>query len=291
MSVDEYTALLKASIAGNDTRVRELATCAAANLVAARQHRAAKQITSALQQQVLKPLPLKECAALVETPPNCRLADLLVTPAVEDSINRLLMEQQHAERLLAGGFLPMSRILLHGSPGTGKTSLAHAVAAELSVPLLVTTAEEIWESYLGATSKNLLSVFRAAAGRRCVLLIDEADVLFLRRSSGRSNESSENSRITSTSLTQIPELPASTILFAATNLIENIDRAIFRRFDAVVELPEPRIETLRAFAIELAAKHDVSIDGLPLGDNFATAKQAVLARAKAKLIIEATTSC
>ncbi len=288
MKIHEYTALLKAALVGDESRARELAACAEANLKRNGQHAAAKQIRYALQTPQLKPLPLKECSALVETPPICQLTDLVVTKPVREGIESLLLEQRSAERLHAAGFLAASRVLLHGPPGTGKTSLAHAVAAELHVPLLVATAEEIWDSYLGATSKKLLDVFRVAGGRRCVLLLDEADVLFAQRTASPGKESTECARITSTSLTQIPALPDSTILFAATNLIERVDHAISRRFDVVLGLSAPPIAALRAFAIELASRHEVSIDGLELGENFSTAKQAVLSRAKQRLLIQAT---
>jgi len=84
--------------------------------------------------------------------------------------------------LLDHGLRPRQRLLLLGPPGTGKSVSAHAIAAELSLPIAVASLAALTSSFLGETARNIEAVIRFAEQVPCVLLFDEFDVLGQERS-------------------------------------------------------------------------------------------------------------
>jgi SpoVK/Ycf46/Vps4 family AAA+-type ATPase len=172
---------------------------------------------------------------VLETVPERHLHDLILPSAVENGCRELIEEHHRADLLRSYGLEPRHRVLLVGPPGSGKTSLAEAIATEVMVPLIVVRYETLIGSYLGETSTRLQRVFESARQRQCVLFFDEFDTLGKER--GDVHETGEIKRVVSSLLLQIDRLPSYVLVIAATNHPELLDRAVWRRFELRLSLP------------------------------------------------------
>jgi AAA+ superfamily predicted ATPase len=141
-------------------------------------------------------------------------------------------------------------VLLVGPPGNGKTSCAEAIAAELSVPLLVLRYEAVITSFLGETSARLGAVLDDVRTRHCVLFLDEFDTMAKER--GDEHDTGEIKRVVSTLLLQLDRLPSHVVVCAATNHSELLDRAVWRRFQLRLELPAPTRDQRAAYVDSLS---------------------------------------
>lgn len=173
----------------------------------------------------------------VDRVPQRRLSDLLLPPVTRDACEALIEEQRRADVLRSHGLEPRHRVLLAGPPGNGKTSLAEAIAEALSVPLLTVRYEAVIGSFLGETASRLRRVFDFARTTPSVLFFDEFDVVGKER--GDIHETGEIKRVVSSLLLQMDDLPSWTIIAAATNHAELLDRAAWRRFQLRLDLPAP----------------------------------------------------
>ncbi|QEE31166.1 AAA family ATPase [Terriglobus albidus] len=172
-----------------------------------------------------------------EVVPRRRLDDLILPLLARQNVLELIEEQQRADLLRAHGLEPRNRILLVGPPGTGKTTLAEAIAEAVSVPLFVVRYEAMIGSYLGETASRLKRVVDYAKTTPCVLFFDEFDAIGKER--GDIHETGEIKRVVSTLLMQIDDLPSYAMVAAATNHPELLDRAAWRRFQVRVQLELP----------------------------------------------------
>jgi SpoVK/Ycf46/Vps4 family AAA+-type ATPase len=136
-------------------------------------------------------------------------------------------------------------VLLVGPPGTGKTTVAEALAEAVAVPLFVVRYEAIIGSYLGETASRLKRVFDYVRTTPCVLFFDEFDAIGKER--GDIHETGEIKRVVTSLLMQVDELPSYTIVIAATNHPELLDRAAWRRFQLRLNLPLPTAKQLADF--------------------------------------------
>jgi SpoVK/Ycf46/Vps4 family AAA+-type ATPase len=175
---------------------------------------------------------------LVDTQPQRRLDDLTLPNVVKRACRDLIEEQQRADLLRSHSLEPRHRVLLAGPPGNGKTSLAEALATELTCPLLVVRYEAVIGSFLGETAARLAQTFDAARTRRCVLFFDEFDSVAKER--GDEHETGEIKRVVSSLLLNVDRLPSYVVVVAATNHPELLDRAVWRRFQLRLMLPPPR---------------------------------------------------
>ena len=141
-----------------------------------------------------------------------------------------------------GGKLPKG-ILLTGSPGTGKTLLAKAVAGEAGVPFFYRSGSEFEEMFVGVGARRVRSLFAAAKKKSpCIVFIDEIDAVGGNRKSWGEHH---NKKTLNQLLVEMDgfEENTGTIVIAATNLPETLDKALTRpgRFDRTVHVPLPDI--------------------------------------------------
>ena len=182
---------------------------------------------------------------IAEVQPQRRLEELILPEPVQTACRQLIEEHHRADVLRAHSLEPRHRALLVGPPGNGKTTLAEGVAEALALPLFVVRYELMIGSYLGETASRLKHLFDYVRTTPCVLFFDEFDVLGKER--GDTHETGEIKRVVSSLLLQIDDLPSYTIVIAATNHAELLDRAAWRRFQIRVELPKPTRKQMAAF--------------------------------------------
>ncbi len=127
--------------------------------------------------------------------------------------------------------------LFTGAPGTGKSMAAEALAGELAVPLFRVELATVVDKYIGETEKNLDRVFSAVENTDGVLLFDEADALFGKRSEVSDARDRYANIEVAYLLQRMESFDGLAIL--TTNLRANLDPAFVRRLDAIVEFPEP----------------------------------------------------
>lgn len=168
---------------------------------------------------------------------DLQLDDMTLGTGLRDSLERVLHEQRQRARLERFGFTPAHRILLSGPPGTGKSMTAAALAGELSLPLFTIRLDGLISRFMGETASKLRQVFDAVAQTRAVYLFDEFDALGAQRATG--NDVGEARRILNSFLLFLDEAPSESLVVAATNHHEILDRALFRRFDLVIPYAPP----------------------------------------------------
>jgi AAA+ superfamily predicted ATPase len=190
--------------------------------------------------------------SVIEVRPRRHLRDLILPETVRRVVNQLVQEQLRADLLRAHGIEPRNRVLLVGAPGTGKTTLAEAIAEAIAVPLLVVRYDAIIGSYLGETASRLQRVFDYARTTPCVLFFDEFDVLGKER--GDVHETGEIKRVVSSLLLQIDDLPSYTVVAGATNHPELLDRATWRRFQLRCVLPLPDTKAVACYVEGFAGR-------------------------------------
>lgn len=176
---------------------------------------------------------------VTETQPDVSLRDLIVPTELLDKIKQVLAEQRQRKALLEHGFVPAHRLLLEGPPGTGKTMTASVIARELSLPLYTVRLDSLMSKFMGETAAKLRTVFDSVAQRRAVYLFDEFDALGGDRAG---NDVGEARRILNSFLVFLENASPESVLVAATNHRSILDKALFRRFDAVLTygLPDAR---------------------------------------------------
>ena len=155
-----------------------------------------------------------------------------------DRINRVMREQRHAGRILDHGLSPRRKILLVGPPGTGKTLTASVLAGELGLPLLQVRLDGLITRFMGETAAKLRQIFDATGQTRGVYFFDEFDSIGSER--GITNDVGEIRRVLNSFLQMIEQDNSHSMVMAATNHPDVLDRALFRRFDDILhfELPD-----------------------------------------------------
>lgn len=129
----------------------------------------------------------------------------------------------------------LTKFLFYGAPGTGKTESAYQIARILGRDLLRVDFEQLIDSRLGETAKNVANLFdeiNHLAFGKIIILMDEIDALVLDRVNA--NDLREMGRVTSAFIKELDRLNENAVIIATTNLFSNFDKAIVRRFDATV---------------------------------------------------------
>jgi winged helix domain-containing protein/ATPase family protein associated with various cellular activities (AAA) len=182
--------------------------------------------------------------------PAVRFADLVLPPDTMAQLKELLTRARYREQVLdvwkMGG--PSARrrgltALFAGPSGTGKTMAAEVLAGELGLDLYTVDLATVVDKYVGETEKNLDRIFAEAERVNGVILFDEADALFGKRSEV-SDAHDRYANVEVAYLLQRMEL-FDGIAVLATNLRANLDEAFTRRLDSLVDFPEPEEEYRR----------------------------------------------
>lgn len=169
--------------------------------------------------------------------PSIRLGDMALPEDLADRLKRVLLEQRQQKKLREHGLTPRRKLLFVGPPGSGKTMTASALAGELHLPLFTIMLEGLITKFMGETAAKLRLVFDAIRQNQGVYLFDEFDALGAHRS--QVNDVGEIRRVLNSFLQLLEKDNSNSIVVAATNYPEMLDRALFRRFDDVIEYQLP----------------------------------------------------
>lgn len=184
--------------------------------------------------------PRGELANLLEVSyPHSRLSDMVLDPAIEGRIKRIIREQRNFNKIRDHGLQPRRKLLLVGPPGTGKTLTASVLAGELGIPLFLVRLDSLITKYMGETAAKLRQIFDAIRDVRGIYFFDEFDAIGSQR--GIANDVGEIRRVLNSFLQMIEQDDSNSLIVAATNHHEVLDYALFRRFDDVVEYGYPNL--------------------------------------------------
>jgi len=164
----------------------------------------------------------------------------LVDNKIEDFVNMV----KHQNQLIKGGVDISNTLLLYGKPGCGKTTIAKYVSERTGLPLVIARFDAIVSSLLGNTAKNIRKIFEFADNKPCILFLDEFDAIAKARDD--QYELGELKRVINSLLQNIDAFARHNILIAATNHPELLDKAIWRRFNTVIELGAPQDDEILA---------------------------------------------
>jgi SpoVK/Ycf46/Vps4 family AAA+-type ATPase len=193
--------------------------------------------------------------------PERRIHDLILPKEIIETCLDIVQEQHRTDLLRSYNLEPRNRFLFIGPPGNGKTSLAEAIAESLMVPLFIVRYDTIIGTYLGETASRLRKLFDFIKTRKCVLFFDEFETLGKER--GDTHETGEIKRVVSSLLMQIDSLPSHVVLIGATNHPELLDRAVWRRFNARINLPMPTRSRIEEWFILFEKKHNIKFGYAP----------------------------
>ncbi|MCG3205250.1 MAG: ATP-dependent zinc metalloprotease FtsH [Elusimicrobia bacterium] len=168
-----------------------------------------------------------------------------------------------------GGKVPKG-VLLYGSPGTGKTMLAKAVAGEANVPFFSASGSEFVEMFVGVGASRVRDLFdQGKKNAPCLLFIDELDAVGRHRFAGIGGGHDEREQTLNQILVELDgfESRDGVILIAATNRPDVLDPALLRpgRFDRHIMVPAPdlkgreQILKVHAANVKMAADVDMTV--------------------------------
>ncbi len=204
--------------------------------------------------------------------PRVGWSDLVLPVPVVEQLGELTARARHRDRVLDDWGLGRTSLkgrgvtaLFAGDSGTGKTMSAEVIAGSLGLDLYVIDLSTIVDKYIGETEKNLDRVFNEADRVNGVLLFDEADAIFGKRSEVKDARDRYANVEVAYLLQRMEVFDGMAIL--TTNLRANVDEAFLRRLDAIVDFPVPEVEDRRRLwernlSAEFPKAEDIDIDFL-----------------------------
>ena len=255
-SAEQLKALLKSHIDGDQAHFYAVAMQVAAHEAKMGHAKIANELRTLIDEAKSKQNPLKdtrravpiaqprgELSSLLSVSyPKLRLPDMILDDSIHDRLVRIIKEHRQIAKIRSYGLVPRKKLLLVGSPGTGKTMSAAVLAGELGLPLFVVRLDSLITKFMGETAAKLRLIFEAISQSRGIYLFDEFDSIGSHRS--LNNDVGEIRRVLNSFLQLIEQDDSDSLLLAATNHPDMLDLALFRRFDDVIEYMLPERELL-----------------------------------------------
>lgn len=189
--------------------------------------------------------PKRELNELIDVfQPKIKLKDMVLSSDIRNALNQVVEEQNKAELLLQHNLTPRRKLLLTGVPGSGKTMTAQALAGELNIPVFIVRLDGLISKFMGESIAKLRIIFDAMENQRGVYLFDEFDSIGSHRDQGQ--DVGEIKRVLNSFLINIEKDEGNSIIIAATNLPDSLDKALFRRFDDIINYPLPNTQEIDA---------------------------------------------
>ncbi len=169
--------------------------------------------------------------------PETHKSALVIPSNLSERIDRILHEYRQQHKLKSHGLKHRRKLLLIGPPGTGKTMTAEVLAHELRLSLYTIQVDRLVTKFMGETSAKLRQIFELIQQEHGVYLFDEFDAIGGERS--LDNDVGEMRRVLNSFLQFIEQDSSDSLIVAATNNPKLLDKALFRRFDDVINYNQP----------------------------------------------------
>jgi SpoVK/Ycf46/Vps4 family AAA+-type ATPase len=170
--------------------------------------------------------------------PSKEKMPIVLQPMIRNQIADFINAVKYQNKLIDHGIETSNTLLLYGKPGCGKTTVARYISEQTELPLVIARFDAIVSSLLGNTAKNIRKIFDFAHNKPCILFLDEFDAIAKARDD--QHELGELKRVINSLLQNIDAFSNNNILIAATNHPELLDKAIWRRFNHVIEIGLPQ---------------------------------------------------
>lgn len=215
----------------------------------------------------------KATKSLVKTDTGIKFADVAGQDEAKESLQEVVEFLHNPIKYTNIGAKIPKGVLLVGSPGTGKTLLAKAVAGEAEVPFFSTTGSEFDEMFVGLGAKRIRDLFKEASAKApCIIFIDEIDAVGRKRNTGKNDMHSSSEQTLNQLLAEMDGFDSGKgiIVIAATNRPEVIDKALLRpgRFDRKVIVDKPdlkgRTAILKVHSKNIKLDETVKLDEIAL---------------------------
>lgn len=199
---------------------------------------------------------------LVKERPDLRLHQVIGLQRAKTHLKRVIKWLKQPELLASQNIAFPAGMLLAGSPGTGKTMLAKAVAGECELPFISLSVGDLISGIKNGTAENIDRAFKQAADiAPCIMFIDEIDTIATAR---RAGEVSDNNAVNVllTHLDGIQKRAEPIFVLAATNFPQALDPALLRagRLDEIIYCDLPDKAARQDFFDQLSAKYAIRID-------------------------------
>jgi len=181
-----------------------------------------------------------------------------LTQQIEELIEAVVLPMTHKDLFVAIGIKPPKGVLLYGAPGTGKTLLARACAAQTSSTFLKLAGPQLVQMFIGDGAKLVRDAFALAKEKGpAIIFIDELDAIGTKRVDSELSGDREVQRTMLELLNQLDGFTSTDMVkvIAATNRIDILDPALLRsgRLDRKIEFPLPN-EEARARILQIHAR-------------------------------------
>lgn len=200
---------------------------------------------------------------------NTKFDDVAGNFEAKESLKEIVDFIKNPEKYQILGARMPKGILFYGSPGTGKTLMARALAGEAQVPFYAVSGSDFVQVYAGLGASRIRNIFKKAKkNKKSVIFIDEIDAIGKKRMDGNIRGSDEGDRTLNALLSEMSGFSESSgiVVVAATNRVDTLDKALLRpgRFDRQIEIMLPdknaRKEILSLYLSKKKVEQDINID-------------------------------
>jgi SpoVK/Ycf46/Vps4 family AAA+-type ATPase len=212
---------------------------------------------------------IKDSGILEIIKPNITFDDIGGLDNIKDLIKRTAFLWQNKEQAKEFGITPIRRVLMVGIPGTGKSAICQATAAELGLDLARTGVSQVMNSFIGQSEQNMRAVFQQIKMMTplCVWIDEFGRDMSGGQSSGHVDGGTTD-RVHGEFLTGLQELPEDTFLMCAANQLDHLKPEMLRadRFDKIVFVGMPsfeeRMDIFRIYLEPIKTDHKFNYEAL-----------------------------
>ncbi len=292
-TAEQVKALLKSHAARDDTRFYSTALQMAAREARQGHHKLANEIKELVEKfqktssfsknndpivSLVQTSKTEIGGLLDEIDASVHFNELVLSDEISDRLKQVLFEQKQKDLLSTYGLISRRKLLFTGPPGTGKTMSAIAIATALDLPLFTVVLDSLITRYMGETAVKLRLIFDHIKQVRAVYLFDEFDAIGTQR--GAQNDVGEIRRVLNSFLMFVEQDVSESIVIAATNHPELLDKALYRRFDDIILFEKPaKKEIINLIQNRLAIFKGDDLDWFKLSDEALGLSSAEVTRA------------